>query len=340
MALASALQVICGQKMTEGTRIGFIGAGGIARSHADALATVDGCQIVAITDIQTEAAEALAAKTGAAVFDSPESLARDGGVDVLFILVPPFAHGAPERTALKHGIPFFVEKPIALEEGFMNEISQEVERQGLLTSVGYMNRYRKGVQRVREVLVGEPPILAYGGWWGGSPGHHPWWTNKSKSGGQFHEQTTHTVDLARYLFGEPSEVFAVAANGYNKGIEGYSMDDAVTVAIRFKNGGIANLMSSLSSNAGGGIFLKLHTLNHNIGFTGWEHSVSIKAKEGEPEEIAGEPNVFALEDAAFLQAIRDNDPSKILSTYSDGAKSAALSLAANKSLETGKPVEL
>jgi len=321
-------------------RLGFIGTGGIARAHADALTKVTGAEIAAVTDAVPEAASAMADRTGATVYDSARSLAKDGGVDAIFIFLPPFAHGEAERAALEAKIPFFCEKPVGLDEGLLKEIAAEVESSGLLTSVGYMTRYRKSVQRVRDILADDPPIMAFGGWWGGSPGNHPWWTDKSKSGGQFHEQATHTVDLARYLFGEAVEVYAASANGFNKGIPGYTMDDAVTVAIRFANGGVANLMSSCSSNAGGSLFMDIHSLNHNFHFTEWNHSVVIKTKDAETEQITGEEGIFTIEDQVFVDAVRSGDRSGIRSTYPDGVKSALISLASNRSLATGKPVSL
>lgn len=326
--------------MAKPTRVGFIGAGGIARAHADAFATLSDAEVVAVTDALPEAAAALAEKIGAKVFQSAEEMAASGEVDALYILIPPFAHGPAEHAALKHRLPFFMEKPVGIDTGLIEEIEREVVGQGLLTSVGYMTRYRRSVQRVRELLAEEPPILAYGGWWGGTPGGHSWWIDKSKSGGQFHEQATHTVDLARYFFGEASEVYAAAAKGFNKGLPGYSMDDSVTVAIKFKAGGAANLMASVSSNAGGSLFLRLHSLNRNVHFSEWEHHVRIETKGGEPEEIRGEPNIFAVEDAVFIEAVRSGDRTKVRSDYADGAKSARLSLAANRSLETGKVVEV
>lgn len=326
--------------MADKVRIGFVGAGGIAQAHVDALSKVPDAEIVAITDVSRGAANALAEKTGAKAYDSAADLVKDSGAEALFILLPPFAHGEAEQAALKARLPFFCEKPVGLDEGLLNEIAAEVEKQGLLTSVGYMNRYRQSVNRAKEILADEPPILAFGGWWGGSPGVSPWWTNKSKSGGQFHEQATHTVDIARYLFGEAVEVFAAAANGFNKGIPGYTMDDAVSVVIKFENGGVANLMASASSNAGGSLFLDLHSLNHNFHFTEWNHNVVIKAKGGELEEIKGEEGIFSIEDAVFVAAVRSGDRSGIRSTYADGVKTSLVSLASNRSLETGKPVSL
>lgn len=326
--------------MAEKVRVGFIGAGGIARSHLEALSKVPDAEIVAITDVSREAAQAMAEKTGATVYDTAASLTKDAGVDAVFILLPPFAHGEAEKAALEAGLPFFVEKPVGLDAGQLNEFAAEVERTNLMTSVGYMNRYRESVNRVKDIVATEPAILAFGGWWGGSPGDHPWWTNRSKSGGQFHEQATHTVDIARYLFGEAVEVYAAAANGFNKGIPNYTMDDAASVTIRFANGGVANLMCSASSNAGGSLFLDVHSLNHNFHFTEWDHHVRIKEKGADPIEIKGEPGIFSVEDAVFIQAVKSGDRSGIRSTYSDGVKTSLISIASNVSLETGKPVSL
>lgn len=324
--------------MADTVRLGFIGAGGIAKAHVAALKSVPDAQIVGVTDVKREAAEALASQVGAQVYDTAEQLAADGGVDALYILLPPFAHGDAERAALAHKLPFFIEKPVGIDLGLPREIAAEVERLGLLTGAGYMNRYRRGVQTVRERLQSDPPVLAYGGWWGGTPGGASWWTDKSKSGGQFLEQVTHTVDVARFLFGDVQEVFAYGAHGFNKDIPGYSIDDAATVAIRFASGGVANLMSSVTANAGGGVFLTVQALQTNVEFTGWEHSVKIKTKGQEPEEIKGEDNIFAIEDAAFVQAVRAKDPSGVLSTYPDALKTLAISVAANESIATGKPV--
>lgn len=332
--------------MAKTVRLGFVGAGGMAKAHSDALKNVPDVEIAALTDVSRPRAEAMAATLGATVYDTPAQMAAEAGLDALYILLPPFAHGDAERAALAHNLPFFVEKPVGLDLGLVKELAAEVESQGLLTGAGYMNRYRKSIQTARERLQDDPAILAYGGWWGGSPkgasgeGIGSWWANRHKSGGQFHEQVTHTVDVVRFLFGDAEEVFAYGATGFNKNIPGYDIDDAATVAIRFRNGGIANLMSSVSSNAGGGVQLHVHSLTANYDFSGWEHSLVIRRKGEEPEEIKGEDNIFGIEDTAFLHAVRTGDRSGVLSTYPDAAKTLAISVAANQSIATGKPVAL
>jgi predicted dehydrogenase len=182
------------------------------------------------------------------------------------------------------------------------------------------------------MLTVDAAILGTGGWLGGTPGPAQgtqigsWWTNKAKSGGQFHEQVTHTVDIARYLFGTAVSVSAFGATGFNCNIPGYATDDAAVVNIQFENGSIVNVLASVSSNAAGGVFLNVYARNVAFEFTGWEHSVKIRRKgEGEGGIIKGEDNIFSIEDRVFIDAVKSGDKSAIKSTYPDAAKTALVS---------------
>ena len=60
------------------TRIGFIGAGGIANRHIDNLLTFDDVTVVAVADPRRDRAEAAAARTGARVYNGHDPLLRMG----------------------------------------------------------------------------------------------------------------------------------------------------------------------------------------------------------------------------------------------------------------------
>jgi predicted dehydrogenase len=132
-------------------RIGFVGCGGIAQAHMDALSKIEGVQLVAFCDIVPEKAKAAAKKHGGKAFTKVKQMLKSVEVDALFFCLPPFAHG-DELLAIEHGIPFFVEKPVGLDLGLIREIAAGVREKNLLTSVGYMNRYRRSVNTVRELL--------------------------------------------------------------------------------------------------------------------------------------------------------------------------------------------
>ena len=149
-------------------------------------------------------------------------------------------------------------------------------------------------------------------------------------------------DLARFLCGEVVEVHAFYTKGFNRDVTpGYNIEDAAVVNLKFNGGAVGNLWASCSSNGGGGgVSLKIYCLQTTALFTGWEHNLRLLRVGSEPVEVAGEPDIFAVEDEAFIEAVRNNDPSRILCPYSDGLKTMEVTLAANVSMETGKPVKL
>jgi predicted dehydrogenase len=331
-------------------KIGFVGCGGIAVSHLKGLVKNPHVELSAFCDINPARAKAIAKEYGgakAAAFDDAADMFKEATLDAAYFCLPPFAHGA-EFEAIDRGIPFFVEKPINLYLDQAEEIADAVERKSLMTSVGYMNRYRQGVQKAKEIFKEDPPILVLGGWIGRTPWPRPgvqilkWWVVKEKSGGQFHEQVTHTVDLARFLVGEISEVQAFPARGINKKTPpNYNIEDASVVNLRFSSGAVGCLWASCSADAGGGgVSLRVYANGTTALFEGWEHNLKILRAGGEAEEIPGEPNIFEIEDAAFVDAVRLKDPSRILCSYRDGLETLKVTLAANESMKSGRPVEI
>ena len=62
----------------------------------------------------------------------------------------------------------------------------------------------------------------------------------------------------------------------------------------------------------------------------------VKQTDGLVEQTAPSPSI----DQVFVEAVRNQDASKILSPYSDAVKSLAVSLAANQSAQSGRLVSV
>ena len=341
-------------------RIGFIGAGGMADAHLKGLADAEkfpDVQIAAFCDVVVERAQAQCEKYSAhqpAAFSSPGEMIKNAALDACYVLLPPFAHGEAERACIEGDVPFLVEKPIGNDLGLLRELRDEISAKNLVTAVGYMNRYQPSVQRAKAAFADDEPVLAYGGWLSGPPlgesdsSIGKWWVVKAKSGGQFVEQVSHTVDLVRYFMGDVAEVFAHTTTAFNKKQptlrEGYDVDDALIASLKFKNGGIATLMASIATPVGGGITLRVLGTQSCAEFQGWGHDVKIKTRDadGKAQEESADSvsDIFAVEDRAFLDAVRSGDRSKILTDYADGFKTVQVALGANQSADTGRAVEL
>jgi len=328
-------------------KLAFIGSGGIVRSHLDqGLKDFEDVEFVGWCDLNEKAAAARREQVGGRgeIYTDARRMLDETKPDAVYIMLPPFAHGPSEQLVIERRLPFFIEKPVAKDLETALKVAEGVEKYNLITSVGYMNRYRRSVQRVRELLKGQKPVIMHGGWVGGGPtkyeGIWKWWVQKDKSGGQFLEQVTHTIDLARYLYGEVTSVYAVPVHGRRERPDFYTIEDASMVQMAFANGAAANLYSSCSTSVGGGVFLTLWTTDMKAEFTGWEHSVKIYLPGDEQITIPGEPNIFAHEDRAFIDSVKAGENRGILATYEDGLKATAIACAANESMETGRVVEL
>ncbi|WFD07116.1 hypothetical protein MVES1_002473 [Malassezia vespertilionis] len=104
-------------------------------------------------------------------------------------------------TDILPGVPLFIEKPVAtgpVEDAF--EVADMLINSGNLVSVGYMLRYLKVVQKMKQILdennlevmsVNAREQTAKLDWW-----------DKSQNPGPIVEQATHFCDLCRYFAGE------------------------------------------------------------------------------------------------------------------------------------------
>src|SRR5215212_9322869 len=71
------------------TRVGLIGAGGVAARHARVLSGLPNTQLMGVTDVVPRAAEDLAGTYGARTFPDVAAL-LDAGPDAVYVCVPPF----------------------------------------------------------------------------------------------------------------------------------------------------------------------------------------------------------------------------------------------------------
>jgi predicted dehydrogenase len=170
--------------------------------------------------------------------------------------------------------------------------------------------------------------------WGGLPGT-AWWRVMDQSGGQLVEQTTHQVDIMRYVAGEVVEVYAKYATRTMGNLENFTIPDAQVAIFEFASGALATMSTSPMAGSGAGkgdISFLLH--EQRVDWVGSKLVASPAVPELEEGEPAERPNI----DAIFVEAIRANDQSMILSSFGDGLMSLDVTLAANESAATGKPV--
>ncbi len=72
--------------------------------------------------------------------------------DMVFICVPPFAHGEIELETIRRGIHFFVEKPLALTAEMARDIAAKVKEAGIIAAAGFQCRYSNLVEPTKQFM--------------------------------------------------------------------------------------------------------------------------------------------------------------------------------------------
>lgn len=320
-------------------KVAMVGCGGIGNFHLSHLVQFDDVDFVGFMDIRPErAVEKASLAGGAPVFDSLVTMLDQAGPDVLYICVPPDQHGFIEFEAIKRGIHFLVEKPMALNLELAHSIRDAAADAGIITAVGFQDRYLDIIDRAREFLAGRSVGLVDGAWLGGIPGVY-WWPTYATSGGQIVEQNIHLFDMLRYLFGEPAKVYCAGAKGLVQR-EGYDLDDYSSAVITFQNNVIATLFTGCYR--AGGVpnrnGLHIHCTDADI------HYVLRESVELDTGSMVvrhrREVDQGVTEDRAFLDAVKTGQQDLVKSPYADACKSLALTLACNESMATGREIIL
>jgi predicted dehydrogenase len=322
-------------------QIGFIGVGGVAQPHLQNLSKMKGVKISAVCDIAADRAQKTAEEYSAKAYGDYREMLKSETLDACYVCVLPAAHGSIELDLAKAKIPFYAEKPVHLDLNACQKVIDVLEANGTVNSVGYHWRYTKPAQALKKFVAAHQLSLVEGFWYGGLPGT-PWWRQMKLSGGQLVEQATHNVDLARYVAGEVHTVYGAGATGAMTEVENYDIHDVSVVTMLFDSGAIGQITTGCIAENNGGQRVDLT-------FKGRDWQAWTDSSKGRLQDAKGTKEVDGGQswqeqlgngDKAFVAAVKSGDNSKILSPYQSGAQTLAITLAANQSMQSGKPVKV
>lgn len=313
-------------------RVGCIGTGFIAGRHLAALAAMPDVEVVAVADPDIERAQAAAGRVAARAYGDGLTLLATEDLDAVWLCVPPFAHGPLEQAALERNLPFFVEKPLAVDLATAQAIAEGVRARGLLTAVGYHWRYLGVVEQALGLLRETPPQLVVGQWLDATP-PAPWWSRRQGSGGQLVEQTTHLFDLARCLGGEVDGVSAAESTLTRSGHPDADVPTASTAMLRFASGALGSISSSCLLDGRYRVGLRLVAAGRVVELR--ERALSDHELRVDDEQIArSDQDPIAAEDRAFVDALQDRG-TDIRVPYGEALRTHALVCAADRSARDG-----
>lgn len=326
-------------------RLGIIGCGGIMNAHVNGWTGFDDVEVVAVADPVQDRREAMAKKMGAQNLYADHKSLFEGekDLDALFIAVPPAEHKGIEEVAIDRKWHFKVEKPMTLDGKQAAAIAEGVKKAGIVTAVGFQDRYMEISDRMKEEIAKMDIGIVHGTWAGGIP-RVPWWIKYPTCGGQLTEQNIHLVDMLRYFFGEIKEVYAkeVKVPGLVTASEdcpGYENQDASVAMFTMESGVVATMMSACylldgSVNPVNGLTImgRQCTIEYNL-----RKQVRFITRESDLCYFH-KNNQMSDADRSFFDAVKKGDASGVRSTYIDSLLTLNACLAANESMASGKPV--
>ena len=316
-------------------KIGFVGVGGIAGVHLENVSKIDHAEIVAVCDIVEENAKKKGLEFNATAYTDLDAMLENEALDAVFVCVPPFAHGEIEEKIVKRGIHLLVEKPLGLDLETVQKKAKAIKESGVICGVGYCLRYLDTVAKAKDYLR-DKTIAMVRGHYITSFVPTPWYREINKSGGQLVEQSTHTLDLMRYLAGDIDQVYANMRLQVLSDIPNIDIPDVTSVNVTFESGAVGHLDSSIIQ------------FDHRSGIEilGKDFRVVIDgtnltiAEKDYSNTYQSKVDFYLEQDRRFIEAVMKGDAQLLLSSYEDGVKTLAATLAANKSNEVGLPITL
>lgn len=223
-------------------RVATVGLGKMGLSHHALLHAHPDVEAIAC-DSSKYVLGVLEKNTDVVVYSDYQTMLAEANLDAVVIATPSSAHAPMIRAAFDKGLHVFCEKPLTLSPDESNELARLAVERGLITQVGYHNRFVGSFREARKLLdvgaIGEvthilgeaygPVVLrAKGG---------TWRSRRSEGGGCLYDYAAHVINLINWYAGEPTHVGGTTLPS----VFSADTDDAAFSTLRFDGGSTGQL---------------------------------------------------------------------------------------------------
>jgi predicted dehydrogenase len=238
----------------EPLRIAILGAGMVARYHAQAIAATPGARLVAVSRSDASKAAASAAEFGVPCETSDEALLARPDVDAVCICTPSGQHARETIAAARAGKHVLVEKPMALTTADADAMIAACAQAGVRLGVALQRRTEPAYQAAHAAVangsLGQPvlglaliPYHRTQAYYDSAPWRGTW---AEDGGGALMNQGIHIADLLVWFMGDVEEVQARTATVAHQ----IEVEDNLTASLRFKNGALGSILATTAAAPG------------------------------------------------------------------------------------------
>jgi UDP-N-acetyl-2-amino-2-deoxyglucuronate dehydrogenase len=235
-------------------RFGLLGCGVIGPTHAEAIASLPDAQLVAVADLNAQAAQKLAARYHARPYtDYREMLAREQ-LDVVTVCTPSGLHGEHACQAMRSGRHVIVEKPMEISLAAIDEMLRVQQETRVKLAVISQHRFDPASLQVQQLVQEQ----AFGRLVLGNV-IVPWWRSQKyydsgawrgtwqlDGGGVLMNQSIHSIDILQWLMGPVRNVFAYTDTLAHR----METEDVAVAVLRFANGAVGTIAATTGAYPG------------------------------------------------------------------------------------------
>ncbi len=233
----------------------MVGVGKVTDLHSAALVNLPESKFTAVCGRSREKTENYAARYGIKAYTDVAEMVSKEKIDVVIICTPHPNHKEPTIAALEAGANVLIEKPLASSLEDCDAMIEASKRCGKQIGLICQRRWYMPAQRVKQAIddgkIGKPVFATVNmlGWRDKDYYDSDEWrgTWKAEGGGVLVNQAPHQLDLLQWYMGEIDECYGVWSNLNHPYIE---VEDTANAILKFKNGGVANIIVSNSQKPG------------------------------------------------------------------------------------------
>ncbi|GGW38623.1 inositol 2-dehydrogenase [Gemmobacter lanyuensis] len=326
-------------------KVGLLGAGRIAGVHATAISTNPGSTLVAVSDINAEAAGKLAVQYGAEA-RSTDAILNDPAIDAVLIATSTDTHSDLIERATAAGKAVLCEKPVDLSLSRAQACLTAAAGTGKPVMIGFNRRFDPNFAALKAAAdrgeIGKAELLSITSF---DPAPPPVAYIKV-SGGLFRDMMIHDFDMANFIMGAaPVTVSAVGSSIVDPAIGAAGDVDTAVVTLTYADGRIAVIKNS--RRAVYGYDQRVELLGSEGLLQAQNMLENTVVKSTTAGVVGAKPTYFFLERympayaaewAAFVTAVIGGGALPV--TLEDGVAALAMAEAATRSAQTGAPVAL